>query len=582
MDKKRLRYLAPLIAATMVAATACDSGDGAGDDTGDSGEFPRNETLYIGGAAWGPPDNFNPNTPGEVTGLRGGIFETLFEFDPLSGQIQPWLAESGDWVEDDVYEVVLREGVTWQDGEELTSDDVVFTFNLRDKDGVEFGELNEWLDEVEAVDERTVRFTFSDPRYGQWDSVLYERMIVAEHAWSAVEGEIGTTDGLEQVKATGGTSPFKYHSHDDSRIRLERNDDWWAKDQLGLEMPMRYVVDFVNESNDVAVAQITQGDIDLSNFFLPNILELIEQYPEIQTYYSEPPYMLSQNTTSLIPNTTRAPLDDPEVRRAIAYSINVPEIIEFAYGGIVAAANPTGLLPMWDELGLIDQDVVDEHGFTYDPDEANRILDEAGYTRDGEFRTLPNGDPIELTLMVQAGWTDWEDSADIIGDSLREIGLNVTVESVQPADIEQLRREGNFDLVMWNRTGRVTNHLYTHYITLFQLPILDPQPHDENTQRYENERAWELTQELAGISLSDPASQDRLHEVLSELQEITLTDMPVIPMWHNGLWTQVNTTTWTNWPSDAPGTPDYYCATWAGVWQMGTVRCLAGLEPAGS
>src|SRR5690606_38447654 len=158
----------------------------------------------------------------------------------------------------------------------------------------------------------TVRFTFSDPRYGQWDSVLYERMIVAEHAWSAVEGEIGTTDGLEQVKATGGTGPFKYHSHDDSRIRLERNDDWWAKDQLGLEMPMRYVVDFVNESNDVAVAQITQGDIDLSNFFLPNILELIEQYPEIQTYYSEPPYMLSQNTTSLIPNTTRAPLDDPE------------------------------------------------------------------------------------------------------------------------------------------------------------------------------------------------------------------------------------------------------------------------------
>jgi peptide/nickel transport system substrate-binding protein len=569
--------LAPLVAiGLVVAACGDDSGEGEG-ITEDPSQFPRAETLYTGGAQWGTYTDFNPFTPSEVTYLRGFMYETLFEFDPWTAEVKPWLAEGGEWVEDNVYEVTLRDGITWHDGEPMTSDDVKFTFDQRDKDGVRFSELNEWLDEVEVVDELTTRFTFSEARYGQWDYTLYDVQIAPEHTWADKIGNLGAETGDDIVTGSG---PFTYHSHEDTRLRYARYDDWWATDALGLEMPMKYVVDFNNESNEAAVAQITQNELDMSNFFLPNILELIEQNPEITTFYDSEPYMLSYNTASLIPNNTLAPLDDPALRRAMAFAINVQDIIENGYGNIVPAANPTGLLPLWVDAGLVDQQVVSEFGFSYDEAEANRLLDEAGYALDGDWRAQPDGEPIELTFTVQAGWTDWEIAADIIAENLQAVGLNVTVEAVEASELDALRRAGDYDIVMYNWTGRLTSHPFTNYVSLFELPLNDPQPGDNNVQRTENDRAWELTRELATLSLTDPATQDRLNEVLSELQEITLTEMPVIPMWNNGMWAQVNNTTWTNWPSEG-GSSNYYLASWGGVNQMGTIRAFAELQPAG-
>ena len=63
--------------------------------------------------------------------------------------------------------------------------------------------------------------------------------------------------------------------------------------------------------------------------------------------------MLSANTAWLVPNTTHAPLNDVDFRRALAMSINVDQIVKADYGNIVAKANPTGLLPTWNKW--IDQ-----------------------------------------------------------------------------------------------------------------------------------------------------------------------------------------------------------------------------------
>ena len=63
-------------------------------------EFPRNETLYVSGAAWGPASTWNPFQPGSLantTGTLGFVYETLFDFDPMTGEFIPWLAESGAW-----------------------------------------------------------------------------------------------------------------------------------------------------------------------------------------------------------------------------------------------------------------------------------------------------------------------------------------------------------------------------------------------------------------------------------------------------------------------------------------------------
>src|SRR5690606_1998412 len=193
-------------------------------------EFPRSETVFTTGAEWGTYSNWNPlHSGGQATYVRQGIYETLFVFDPWTTELEPWLAADGEWVSDDEYVLRLREGVRWHDGEPLTAEDVVFTVNLRDAPGVPYAPLRDWLDEVVADDEYvlrlredvrwhdgepltaedvvftvnlrdapgvpyaplsdwldevvaeddlTVRFTFSDLRAGEWDNWLYNHHIL--------------------------------------------------------------------------------------------------------------------------------------------------------------------------------------------------------------------------------------------------------------------------------------------------------------------------------------------------------------------------------------------------------------------
>ncbi len=67
-----------------------------------------------------------------------------------------------------------------------------------------------------------------------------------------------------------------------------------------------------------------------------------------------------------------------------------------------------------------------------------------------------------------------------------------------------------------------------------------------------------------------------MQAITKQLQAIQLTDMPVIPMWYNGLWCQVSNNVWTNWPSDK--TDHILPATWNGYWQMGAVLMLTKIQ----
>ena len=77
--------------------------------------YERSETIYVSGAAWGPPSTWNPFQPGSLantTGTIGNVYEFLFHFDPLTGEFIPWLAESGGWTDDTTYDLTLRPGLT--------------------------------------------------------------------------------------------------------------------------------------------------------------------------------------------------------------------------------------------------------------------------------------------------------------------------------------------------------------------------------------------------------------------------------------------------------------------------------------
>lgn len=576
--RRSFRLLAGMLAVGLVAAAGCaEPGGGGGDNLT---EFPRRETLFIGGAQWGPPSTWNPLQPNPATGVRGLLYETPFIFDPFTQELEPWLAERGDWVSDTEYELTLRDGITWSDGQPMTSEDVVFTIELGQIPEVPYSTLFDYLASVEAVDERTTRFTFSDRRQGEFIDFIAGRQIVPAHIWSQVPPEeimTASNDAGDLTDTPVGSGPYLFHSHTDERMVWERNDAWWGVEALELTMKPRYVIDLVNPSNDVALAQIVQNQLDLSNFFLPGIQQMVGGDFNISTYYPEEPYMLSANTAYLWPNYTREPLNDAAFRRALAFSLDVDTIVERVYGGIVEKANPTGLLPVWNDY--IDEQVVAEFGFSHDPEQARQILTDAGYldTDQDGFVETPGEDPqpIELTVMVPAGWTDWQEAAEVIASSAREAGINLVTDFPASATLDDLRGSGAFDLLINNWT-EVSTTPWTNYRYLYQLPIQEIQP-NANFGRYENAQAWELTKDLG----REAVGEGNFQQVISQLQQITLTEMPAIPLWYNGLWSQANNTTWTNWPSAAEGAPHYYPTTWSNFWEKGAIYMLTEIEPAG-
>ncbi|RKS05248.1 peptide/nickel transport system substrate-binding protein [Nocardiopsis sp. Huas11] len=559
------------LAALAMAATACSSG--GGEDDGNSGSYPREETLYTTGTAWGPPVSWNPMMKGQyAVGTIGLAYEPLFLFDSAEGEYVPWLAESDEWTADNVHEITLREGITWTDGEPLVAEDVVTTLELGQVEGVPYSNVWDYVESVEAVDDLTVAVTFSESRPQEWMNWAYTNPILPAHIWS----EMSDTDIIENpMEDPVVTGPYVYDTHADDRMVWQRNDDWWGVEALDMDMDARYIVDIVNASNEVTMNMLSQGEVDLSNNFLPGIDQVLEGDETLTSFYDSAPYMQSANTAWLVVNHDREPMNDVNFRQALAHSIDMQAIIEGPYSNLVEGASPTGLLPAWDEF--IDHELVAEEGFTFDQDEAVALLEENGYLdEDGDgFVETPDGDPIELTLQVPSGWTDWMESARLIAEQAQAIGINVTADFPEFDLLVDNRNAGEFDMLI-NNERQQSNTPWTYYDYLFQQPVQDQQT-TVNFGRYENEEVWSLVEEFAALPVDDIEGQV---ELSSQIQEVQLTELPAIPLWYNGLWAQHSTNHWTNWPTEHDDTPNYPAALWNGWLELSAVQMLAELEPA--
>src|SRR5699024_2385291 len=160
---------------------------------------------------------------------------------------------------------------------------------------------------------------------------------------------------------------------------------------------------------------------------------------QVETYFPEAPYMLSENTAALFPHLLRAPLDDVAFRPALAHAIDVDHIVTGPYAHIVEAAHPPGLLTACERC--YDEAVTSEHGLTHGRDEDRSILADAGYEdTDGDgLVESPDGDAIELSLIVPAGWTDWMEAARVIAEGAHEVGINVVADFPDAGALDDAR-----------------------------------------------------------------------------------------------------------------------------------------------
>jgi peptide/nickel transport system substrate-binding protein len=537
--------------------------------------YPRSETLYTSGTMYGPPGDFNPIKDWDyTTGTFGLLYESLFLYNPLNDRFTPWLAQSGSWTGAREYTLKLRPGLKWTDGEALTADDVVFTAKLGKLASVPYSTLWSFLSGATKVDATTVKFTFTTANYQEWATWLYNTAIVPEHLWKGrTEAEV-MANNYEAGKDVVGSGPYQLLTFDQQKVVWVKNDAWWGKSILKLDVKPKYIIDLVNGSNNVSLGLMMQGQIDLSNNFLPGINSIVSGIGGygIQTYYSSAPYMLSANTAWLVTNNAKKPMNDPIFRRAIAESINIDKIVTNVFGNIVKKASPTGLLPTWNKY--VDTAAVAKYGFTYNVAHAKKLLTDAGYKKgtDGYFRNK-DGTKIDLEIIVPNGWTDWMASIQSIAASAKAAGIRIHTAFPSYNDRTDKIQRGNFDLAIMN-DRQLSNSPWTYYSWVFRQPIQTVQ-NAGNFGRYRNSTAWNLVKQLDATPTTNLTA---MKAVMSKLETTLMKDLPIIPLWYNGLWSQASNSVWTNWPSAAAGSPHYVPSTWRGYWQMGAVLMLTQLK----
>ena len=497
MSTRRARGVGALAAAAVLAAVVAAlmaGGAGAGSQTALA--LPRAQTFYMSGNQWSPNNDLNPAKNWDfITGLVGFAYETPFRYDPLKDTFIPWLATGGSWVSKQTYVMRIRTGVKWTDGTALTPADVAYSFNLLKIPTHPQHPL--WTDTAlkhVAVRGNTVVFTFGlNPGYQEFDFYRFNVVVVPQHVFKGYSNTELTTGNLQNPKKLVGTGPYVYQSGigaASNTVVWKKNPNWWAAKQLGLNVGPQYVVDIKNGTNAAALSNLLAGNIDLFNNFAPK--SAIKG--EFKTFIPKAPYHLGANTTWLFPNTTKKPLNDPKFRRALAESINMGQIIDKAYQGLVNPASPTGLLPIWNKW--IDKKVVAQNGFSYSPAKAKASLAAAGYkdTNGDGYVENKDGSAIDLNIVVPNGWSDWMTAIQVISDSAKQVGIKITPGYPDYATLVDDRGHGRFDLLLGN-DRQMSNTPWTYYQYIYNLPIADNQT-TMNYQRFTDQTAFNLTQKL--------------------------------------------------------------------------------------
>ncbi|RLF02372.1 MAG: ABC transporter substrate-binding protein, partial [Thermoprotei archaeon] len=389
-------------------------------------QLPREETVYES-SSWGPPAGTNPMLPSTCWGTDL-MYPFLFLYSPYSDEWIPYAAESFRWIDAYTLEVKIRDEAKWWDGVPITAYDVEYTLKLGKKYAVPWSGYWDYLDDVKAVGPKTVRFILKKEKlnYYQLLAVLSNVPIMPKHRWEKLEEEMGADvtkfKDLDPEKIVGG-GPYKLLYVTENEWAFERVDDWWGKDIFGLPRP-KYVVSRVFKDNVAAALAFEKGELDFMTHFTPKIWEMwtVKKLAR-RTYYAHPPYYVSGGLVLLYINW-KYPLNDTNVRRAIAYALPIDDMIKKCYYSYGVKASPSMIRHMEPVYAKwIDEDLVKKYGFTYNLSKAKEILDKAGIIdRDGDgIREMPDGTKLAgFTIRVPYGWTDWMCMCKMIADNLKK------------------------------------------------------------------------------------------------------------------------------------------------------------------
>jgi len=489
--------------------------------------------LDFGGFGGGdnPQLNYNPflltqRLTGEYT------WEPLMIVNGYNCQNVPWLATDFKWQDPQTLVYTIRDGVKWNDGQPFSADDVVYTFNLiKQQPAFDAGGVWQTLDNVSNSGNQ-VTFKFKEPAANMFTKVSAV-FIVPKHVWEKVDDPVKYTN-----EGAVGTGPFKPTSFNGQQLVLSRNDSYWQADKINVK---QLVFHKNAGGNEVEQLKLSQGTYDTNAMFVPDIKSVYVNKDPAHYHYWYPPGGL----ISLGFNLTKAPFNDVEFRKAVAYAIDRQAISQKAEFGYVQAASQTGLV-IPGQKDLIDPSIPDQGLIPYDPKQAADILDKAGYKKDSSGKLMgKDGKQVEFTFQVQNGWTDWIQASQVIQQNLNALGMNVHVQTPSPDTIESQRALGNFDMAFAVPGGSCSmyDNYHDYYYSKASAPV--GQKAQTNWIRWEDPDTDKLIDQLR--QSTDPEAQK---QAVFGLEKILTTKFPSVALWYGAHWFQYSTKRAVGWPNE--------------------------------
>ncbi|AJC71237.1 ABC transporter substrate-binding protein [Thermococcus guaymasensis DSM 11113] len=534
------------------------------------GSLPREDTVFVTGAQWSPASTWNLFSPSQTWGTYttgGFMYLPLFQYIAGLDSWVPIIGESFELVNDTTLIVHLRPEAKWSDGQPITAYDVEYTYKLSLKVGTGPAAGSEpYIGDVKAIDEHTVQFTIGKeknlpmfllyalqfaPAPKHIIEQVYEKVGDAIVNWrncgGACDDIVSTDSGDVKIDLPQVVSgPYELDYFDELRIVYKRIDDWWGKDIFGLPAP-KYVVHRIYLSNEQALLDLRQGNVDWSGIFIPNV----GNFKGIGTFYKDKPYFRPGTFVMLYFNHKEKVLQDPNLRKAIAYAIDYNEVLHKAfydYSPQPSASLVFEVLPhyrVWLNTTLAKEYWGNELGrIPTDKEKAKQILAGAGYKDvDGDgFLEAPNGEKVELQIIVPSGWTDWMIAADLIATDLQEIGINAAAYPVDYGAYWGMINGGSYTLAL----GWTSSPSFYHPWDVYRY-VLDPRltPPTGNWGFYNNSEALDLL-----IKAANATTYEERMKYYTEIQKLLYEEMPAIPIAYSVQWYAYSEKYWHGWPNE--------------------------------
>lgn len=395
---------------------------------------------------------FNYALSNESPNIFPYTFEGLVNENPFTGEIQPALAKS--WVvSEDKLKITftMRDGLKWSDGQPLTVDDVVFTFNdvylnkdipTDSRDILKVGAKG-LLPKVEKLNDNQVVFTTPEvfkPFLGVTGLPILPKHALKKYidqkdseGKPVFLGKWGVDTPVEEIIVNG---PYKLGNYKTSqRIIFERNPYYWKKDAQGQQTPhIQRIVWQIVESTDTELIQFRSGGLDATNV-TPEYFSLLKAQQEqgnFEIYNGGP----AASTTFLMFNLNQGsregkPLVDPkksrwfqtkEFRQAIAYAIDREAMINNTYRGLGVPQNS----PLYSKSPYYLSPEEGLKVYNYSPEKARQLLAKAGFKYDqrGRLRDKDNN-LVRFTLLTNTGNKIREAIGAQIKQDLDKIGITL-------------------------------------------------------------------------------------------------------------------------------------------------------------